>query len=64
MSSKGLKKEYGFVNFNDLLLQMRHLASENELGYKEVLIDEYQDTNALQGTLINAMKPAIPFLCG
>jgi len=61
---EALKKEYGFVNFNDLLLQMRHLASQNDLGYKEVLIDEYQDTNALQGTLINAMRPPSLFCVG
>jgi DNA helicase-2/ATP-dependent DNA helicase PcrA len=59
-----LKKEYGFVNFNDLLLLMRNLASKSDLGYKEVLIDEYQDTNALQGTLINAMKPPSLFCVG
>ncbi|MGZ8548582.1 MAG: ATP-dependent helicase, partial [Sulfuricurvum sp.] len=61
---EALKKEYGFVNFNDLLLQMRDMASQNDLGYKEVLIDEYQDTNALQGTLINAMRPPSLFCVG
>ncbi|MBD3798586.1 ATP-dependent helicase [Sulfuricurvum sp.] len=61
---EALKKEYGFVNFNDLLLHMRDLAKESDLGYKEVLIDEYQDTNALQGTLINAMRPQSLFCVG
>jgi DNA helicase-2/ATP-dependent DNA helicase PcrA len=61
---EALKKEYGFVNFNDLLLLMRTLASQNDLGYKEVLIDEYQDTNALQGTLVEAMKPPSLFCVG
>ncbi len=61
---ESLKKEYGFVNFNDLLLLMRDLAAQSDLGYKEVLIDEYQDTNALQGTLINAMKPPSLFCVG
>lgn len=61
---EALKKEYGFVNFNDLLLQMRDLARQSDLGYKEVLIDEYQDTNALQGTLINAMRPPSLFCVG
>lgn len=61
---ESLKKEYGFVNFNDLLLHMRDLALESDLGYKEVLIDEYQDTNALQGTLINAMRPPSLFCVG
>lgn len=61
---EALKKEYGFVNFNDLLLHMRELAKNSDLGYKEVLIDEYQDTNALQGTLINAMRPPSLFCVG
>ncbi|MEA1956464.1 MAG: ATP-dependent helicase [Campylobacterota bacterium] len=59
-----LKKEYGFVNFNDLLLNFRDLCKTKELGYKEVLVDEYQDTNALQGTLIDAMKPPSLFCVG
>ena len=61
---EALKTEYGFLNFNDLLLHMRQYAKENELGYKEVLVDEYQDTNALQGTLIDAMNPPSLFCVG
>ena len=59
-----LKHEYGFVNFNDLLLNFREMCKTNELGYKEVLVDEYQDTNALQGTLIDAMNPPSLFCVG
>lgn len=59
-----LKKEYGFVNFNDLLLKFRELCSHYDLGYQEILIDEYQDTNALQGTLVDAMKPPSLFCVG
>ena len=61
---EALKKEYGFVNFNDLLLNFREMCKTNDLGYKEVLVDEYQDTNALQGTLIDAMKPPSLFCVG
>ena len=61
---EALKSEYGFLNFNDLLLQFRSMAKEIELGYKEVLVDEYQDTNALQGTLIDAMQPPSLFCVG
>ncbi len=61
---ESLKKEYGFVNFNDLLLNFRDLCKTKELGYKEVLVDEYQDTNALQGTLIEAMNPPSLFCVG
>ncbi|MDQ7042733.1 MAG: ATP-dependent helicase [Sulfurimonas sp.] len=59
-----LKRDYGFVNFNDLLLNFREMCKTKELGYKEVLVDEYQDTNALQGTLIDAMKPPSLFCVG
>ena len=61
---EALKKEYGFVNFNDLLLNFREMCKSVDLGYKEVLVDEYQDTNALQGTLIDAMNPPSLFCVG
>ncbi len=61
---EALKKEYGFLNFNDLLLEFRAMAKDTELGYKEVLVDEYQDTNALQGTLIDVMNPPSLFCVG
>ncbi len=61
---ENLKKEYGFVNFNDLLLNFRDICDTTELGYKEVLVDEYQDTNALQGTLLDAIKPPSLFCVG
>lgn len=61
---ESLKKEYGFVNFNDLLIHFRAICKTKELGYKEVLVDEYQDTNALQGTLIDAMNPPSLFCVG
>jgi DNA helicase-2/ATP-dependent DNA helicase PcrA len=40
------------------------MAKDTDLGYKEVLVDEYQDTNALQGTLIDAMNPPSLFCVG
>ncbi|WP_201353096.1 ATP-dependent helicase [Hydrogenimonas urashimensis] len=58
------KKEFGFVNFNDLLILMREALGERKLPYKEVLIDEYQDTNELQGSLIDAMRPPSLFCVG
>lgn len=61
---EALKCEYGFLNFNDLLLNFRALCQRESLGYKEVLVDEYQDTNALQGTIIDAMNPPSVFCVG
>ncbi|MEA3330634.1 MAG: ATP-dependent helicase [Campylobacterota bacterium] len=61
---EALKKEYGFLNFNDLLINFREICKTKDLGYKEVLVDEYQDTNALQGTLIDEMSPPSLFCVG
>lgn len=59
-----LKKRYGFVNFNDLLIQMRDQVASMNVNYAEVLIDEYQDTNTLQGSLIANMNPPSLFCVG
>lgn len=61
---ENLKLRYGFVNFNDLLLMMRDRVKEMNVPYKEVLIDEYQDTNTLQGSLIDQMDPPSMFCVG
>jgi len=58
------KESYGFVNFNDLLILMREAVKETQLPFKEVLIDEYQDTNELQGSMIDAMEPPSLFCVG
>ncbi len=61
---ENLKKEYGFVNFNDLLLLMQEKVKTYQMPYKEVLVDEYQDTNALQGAVVDAMSPPSLFCVG
>ena len=58
------KKEYGFVSFNDLLLWTKALLAENPIIFEEVLVDEYQDTNTLQSSLIDALKPRSLFCVG
>ncbi len=58
------KREYGFVDFNDLLILMRERAKKEPLPFKEVLVDEYQDTNALQGSWIDALNPPSLFCVG
>ncbi len=61
---ENLKVEYGFVNFNDLLILMREKMKDFQMPYKEVLVDEYQDTNALQGAVVDAMNPPSLFCVG
>ena len=59
-----LKKEYGFANFNDLLIFFRDALKSNKVPFKEVLIDEYQDTNLLQNSIITQMNPQSLFCVG
>jgi len=62
---KGLKKEYGYVDFNDLLIMMRDtLLKDDTIKFSEVLVDEYQDTNTLQGSLIDAFDKKSLFCVG
>lgn len=59
-----LKKEYGYLNFDDLLTTMLEVLSTNDFNFKEILVDEYQDTNPLQGRLLDAFKPKSLFCVG
>lgn len=62
---QALKKEFGYVDFNDLLILMREALLKNEESFfDEVLIDEYQDTNTLQGSLIDAFRATSLFCVG
>jgi len=58
------KDRFGFVSFNDLLLKMRQALLEGDKRMKEVLVDEYQDTNTLQSALIDALKKESLFCVG
>ena len=57
------KKEHNYLDFNDLeqmtieLLQPQYHISELLYGkLKEIMIDEYQDTNQIQETIISLIK--------
>ncbi len=57
------KLEHGVLDYDDLLLWWdaaladRALAEEIGERFDHVLVDEYQDTNALQARILLAMKP-------
>jgi len=59
-----LKKKYGYVNFDDLLLEMLELQKEEQFDFREILVDEYQDTNPLQGKILDGFKPQSLFCVG
>lgn len=59
-----LKSKYGYVNFDDLLTIMLKTLKDKEFDFKEILVDEYQDTNPLQGRLLDAFRPKSLFCVG
>ena len=59
-----LKKEFGYLNFDDLLTNMLEVLQEHSFNFQEILVDEYQDTNPLQGRLLDAFKPKSLFCVG
>ncbi|WP_442867987.1 ATP-dependent helicase [Campylobacter sp. VBCF_06 NA8] len=59
------KARFNYADFNDILLKMRHeLRKGAPLYYDEILVDEYQDTNSLQGSLIDAFRTKSLFCVG
>ncbi len=58
------KDEFGFMSFNDLLLNTKKYIDDMDISFREILVDEYQDTNTLQGSLIDTMKSQSLFCVG
>ena len=61
---KELKKEHNYVDYNDLLLLYKENVLVENPGFKEILVDEYQDTNPLQDSIISALNPPSLFCVG
>jgi DNA helicase II / ATP-dependent DNA helicase PcrA len=59
-----IKKEYGYVNFDDLLLSMLELQKNENFQFSEILVDEYQDTNPLQGKILDGFNAKSLFCVG
>jgi DNA helicase-2/ATP-dependent DNA helicase PcrA len=59
----GEKQAQNALDYDDLLLYWTHMVAEPALGreigarFDHVLVDEYQDTNRLQASILLAMKP-------
>ncbi len=61
---KEVKMRFGYVDFNDLLINFRDYLKEHDVTFKEILVDEYQDTNRLQGSLIDNFHSQSLFCVG
>lgn len=57
------KQAQQVLDYDDLLLYWSHMMADSGLAeevgarFDHVLVDEYQDTNALQASILRAMKP-------
>lgn len=59
-----LKASFNYADFNDLLLLYREEMRASPTPYKEILCDEYQDTNPLQDSILDALDPRSLFCVG
>jgi DNA helicase-2/ATP-dependent DNA helicase PcrA len=59
------KKAHNLVDFNSLLIEMiNELKKGVDNPFREILVDEYQDTNPLQNEFIEAVKKESLFCVG
>ncbi|CAA6800722.1 MAG: ATP-dependent DNA helicase UvrD/PcrA/Rep, epsilon proteobacterial type 1 [uncultured Campylobacterales bacterium] len=58
------KKKYNYCDFNDVLIFGRELFKENQNGFYEILVDEFQDTNLLQNSFIEEIPHKSLFCVG
>lgn len=58
------KKKHDYIDYNDLLLLFKKAMLERPSPYKEVLCDEFQDTNPLQESILDAINPPSLFCVG
>ncbi len=59
-----LKKQYNYVSYDDLLLLYKEKIIQDSNIFQEILVDEYQDTNALQNNIILSHKTESIFCVG
>lgn len=59
-----LKQQFNYLSFDDLLVTMLETLQTTQIEYDEILVDEYQDTNPLQGRLLDAFSRKSLFCVG
>lgn len=59
-----LKKEHNYFSFDDLLLFYKDEITSDSFEFCEILVDEYQDTNRLQNSIILSTKSKSLFCVG
>ena len=57
------KQQYGLLDYDDLLIYWHAMMSDPKLAqhvganFDHILVDEYQDTNRLQGEILRGLRP-------
>jgi len=57
------KQRFGLLDYDDLLIYWREMMNEPKLAqqvganFDHILVDEYQDTNRLQGEILRGLRP-------
>jgi len=59
-----LKNKFGYVDYNDLLTNIIKESKKYGFSFEEILVDEYQDTNQLQGRVIDSFNSPSLFCVG
>jgi DNA helicase II / ATP-dependent DNA helicase PcrA len=61
---EGIKQKEHFYDFNDILMITKEYYLSNKCPFHEIIVDEYQDTNTLQSSLLDAMNPPSLYCVG
>ncbi|RDU64760.1 ATP-dependent helicase [Helicobacter sp. MIT 14-3879] len=59
-----IKRQYNYASYDDLLILYKEKVQIDEISFCEVLVDEYQDTNYLQNSIISAFNTKSLFCVG
>lgn len=59
-----MKRAHNYVSYDDLLLRYREEMLARPAVFTEILVDEYQDTNLLQNSIITALNAQSLFCVG
>lgn len=57
------KDKYNLMDFNDLLFVVKEYYEKNPNNLKELIVDEYQDTNYLQNKLLKKISENTSLFC-
>lgn len=61
---EAMKRREGFYDYNDLLIMVSEYFVHRPSPYREIIVDEFQDTNVLQSSLLDTINPESLYCVG